>query len=89
MTSLPIAKPFGAASALADESWLFPGKLAGHHQHPTSLLGRLNRLGIITRTNRNAAMLHLAATVPPAVFAGLIGISIGAANRWAEYAGSN
>lgn len=34
-------------------------------------------------------MLHLAGTVPPAVFASLIGISSGAATRWAEYAGSN
>jgi len=89
VTSLPIAKPFGAASTLADERWLFPGKWAGHHQHPTSLMGRLNKLGITTRASRNAAMLHLSATVPPAVFASLIGISIGAATRWAEYAGSN
>jgi len=89
VTSLPIAKPFGAASTLADERWLFPGKWAGHHQHPTSLMGRLNKLGIITRASRNAALLHLAATVPPAVFASLIGISIGAATNWAEYAGSN
>ena len=89
VTSLPIAKPFGAASTLADERWLFPGKWAGHHQHPTSLMGRHNKLGIATRASRNTAMLHLAATVPPAVFASLIGISIGAATRWAEYAGSN
>lgn len=89
VTSLPIAKPFGAASTLADERWLFPGKWAGHHQHPSSLMGRLNRLGITTRTGRNTAMLHLAATVPPAVFASLIGISVGSAVRWAEYAGSN
>jgi hypothetical protein len=89
VTSLPIAKPFGAASTLADERWLFPGKWAGHHQHPTSLMGRLNKLGITTRASRNAAMLHLAATVPPAVFASLIGISINAATRWAEYAGQN
>lgn len=89
VTSLPIAKPFGAASTLADERWLFPGKWAGHHQHPTSLMGRLNKLGITTRASRNAAMLHLAATVPPAVFASLIGISTGAATKWAEYAGSN
>lgn len=89
LTSLPIAKPFGAASTLADERWLFPGKWAGHHQHPTSLMGRLNKLGITTRASRNAAMLHLAATVPPAVFASLIGISISAATCWAEYAGSN
>lgn len=89
LTSLPIAKPFGAASMLADERWLFPGKRAGHHQHPTSLMGRLNKLGITTRASRNAALLHLAATVPPAVFASLIGISTGAATTWAEYAGSN
>jgi len=76
VTSLPIAKPFGAASTLADERWLFPGKWAGHHQHPTSLMGSLNQLGITTRASRSAAMLHLAATVPPAVFASLIGISI-------------
>lgn len=66
-----------------------PGQGAGHHQHPASLMGRLNRLGIMTRASRNSAMLHLAATRPPAVFASLIGISIGAATRWAEYAGSN
>ena len=89
VTSLPIAKPFGAASTLADELWLFPGKMAGHHRHPTSLMGRLNELGITTRASRNAAMLHLAATIPPAVFASLIGISISAATKWAEYAGTN
>lgn len=89
VSSLPIAKPFGAASALADARWLFPGKRAGHHQHPTSLMRRLNQLGITTRTSRNAAMLHLAATVPPAVIASLIGISSSAATKWAEYAGSN
>ena len=89
VTSLPMAKSFGAASRLADERWLFPGKWAGHHQHPKSLMGRLNQLGITTRASRNTAMLHLASAVPPAVFASLIGISIGAATRWAEYAGSN
>ena len=52
-------------------------------------MGGLNKLGITTRASRNAAMLHLAASVPPAVFASLIGISIGATTRWAEYAGSN
>jgi hypothetical protein len=73
VASLPIAKAFGAASRLADERWLFPEKLAGHHQHPKSLMGRLNRRGITTRVSRNTAMLHLSATVPPAVFASVIG----------------
>lgn len=51
-------------------------------------MGRLNRLDITTRASRNTAMLHLSATVPPAVFASVIGISTGAATKWAEYAGS-
>lgn len=87
--ALPIAKPFGAARTLADPRWLFPGKNAGQHQHPTSLMGRLNRLGITTRASRNTAMLHLASSVPPAVFASLIGISAGAATKWTEHAGGN
>ena len=45
VTSLPIAKPFGAASTLADQRWLFPGKWAGHHQNPTSMMGRLKQAG--------------------------------------------
>lgn len=89
VTALPIAKPFGAARTLADPRWLFPGKNAGQHQHPTSLMGRLNRLGITTRASLNTAMLHLASSVPPAVFASLIGISAGAATKWTEHAGGN
>lgn len=89
ITALPIAKPFGAARTLADPKWLFPGKRAGHHQHPTSLMNRLNRLGIITRSGRNTAMLRLATTVPPAVLASLIGIDVGTATRWAEHANGN
>lgn len=50
---------------------------------------RMNQLGITTRTSRNAAMLRLASTTPPAVVAHLLGVSIGAATRWAQLAGSN
>ncbi len=60
-----------------------------HHQHPTSLMGSLNQLGITTRANRNAAMLNLAATVPAAVFASLIGISVSTATKWGRVAGGN
>lgn len=88
VTALPVAKPFGTASALADPRWLFTGKNAGTHLHPTSLMARMNRLGIITRASRNTALLHLASTTPPAVFAFLIGISIGTATRWADLTGS-
>lgn len=88
VTALPVAKPFGTASTLADPRWLFTGKNAGTHLHPTSLMARMNRLGIITRASRNTALLHLASTTPPAVFTSLTGISIGTATRWAELTGS-
>lgn len=89
ITALPVAKPFGTASTLADDQWLFTGKNAGTHLHPTSLMVRMNRLGITTRSSRNTALLHLAATTPPAVFASLVGISIGTATRWAALAGAS
>jgi len=88
ITALPVAKPFGTASTLADHRWLFTGKNAGTHLQPPSLMARMSRLGITTRTSRNTAMLHLASTTPPAVFANLIGVSIGTATRWAGFAGA-
>jgi hypothetical protein len=86
--ALPVAKPFGTASALADRRWLFTGKNAGTHLHPTSLMHRMNKLGILTRASRNTALLHLASTTPPAVFATIIGIDISTATRWAALAGA-
>ncbi|MBE4696197.1 hypothetical protein HGI16_16020 [Brevibacterium casei] len=89
VTALPVAKPFGAASILADSRWLFAGKNAGTHLHPASLMRRMHQLGIHARTSRNTALLHLASTTPPAVFASLIGLSIGTATRWAALAGAS
>jgi len=89
VTALPITKPFGTASTLADPRWLFTGKNAGTHLHPASLIHRMNRLGIIARASRNTALLHLASTTPPAVFASLVGITIGAATRWTTLAGAS
>ncbi len=88
ITALPETKQFGTASALADPRWLFSGKNAGTHLQPPSLMARMNRLGITTRASRNTAMLHLASTTPPAVFAHLIGVSLGTATRWTELSGA-
>lgn len=46
VAALPVAKPFGTASTLADSRWLFTGKNAGTHLHPASLMLRLQNLGI-------------------------------------------
>ena len=88
ITALPVAKPFGTASTLADRRWLFTGKNAGTHLQPPSLMARMNRLGIAARASRNTALLHLASTTPPAIFANLIGVNIGTATRWAGLAGA-
>lgn len=88
VTALPVANPFGTASTLADTRWLFTGKNAGTHLHPASLMRRMHRLGITTKASRNTALLHLASTTPPAVFASLIGIHITTASRWAELSGA-
>lgn len=88
VTALPVAKPFGTASTLADTRWLFTGKNAGTHLHPASLMRRMHRLGITTKASRNTGLLHLASTTPPAVFASLIGIHITTASRWAELSGA-
>lgn len=89
ITALPVAKPFGTASTLADSRWLFTGKNAGTHLHPASLMRRMQNLGITARTGKNTALLHLAATTPPAVFASLVGVSVGTATRWAGLAGAS
>lgn len=88
LAALPVAKPFGTASILADPRWLFTGKNAGTHLHPASLTRRMHKLGITARAGRNTALLHLASTTPPAVFASLIGINISTATRWAALAGA-
>jgi hypothetical protein len=49
---------------------------------------RMHRLGVTARASRNTALLHLASTTPPAVFASLVGVSIGTATRWAGLAGA-
>ena len=85
---LPVVKPFGTASILADQRWLFTGKNAGTHLHPSSLMRRMHKLGITARASRNTALLHLASTTPPAVFASLIGIHLSTATRWAGLAGA-
>jgi hypothetical protein len=88
LAALPIVKPFGTASILADRRWLFTGKNAGTHLHPASLMRRMHKLDIAARASRNTALLHLASTTPPAVFASLIGINISTATRWAALAGA-
>jgi len=76
-----------AAYASDSGSWLFPGGRPGRHITAEVLRCRLRQAGIPTiREARNAALMHLAAEVPAALLAGLIGISPRTAVAWATLA---
>ena len=69
--------------------WLFPGGLAGRHLDPDTLAGRLRQLGISTLKLRTDVLLDLAADIPPAILADLIGLYPTTAARWTHAAGGD
>jgi len=69
--------------------WLFPGHLPGRPITPARLGERLGRLGIHAQPGRRAALLQLAADVPAAVLADLLGIAVTTAADWAHAAGGD
>jgi hypothetical protein len=85
-----------AVQPATDPGWLFPGRSPGQPFGPTSLAKQLRNLGIYTSAARPAALLHLASTMPAAVVADLLGISIHTVTEltattgttWARYAGT-
>ena len=66
--------------------WLFPGRIPGQPVHARSLTTRLNRHGITARPARNGALIALAADLPAAIIADLIGMHVTTAVRWVTYA---
>jgi hypothetical protein len=89
LTQLPATRPGGIAARLHHGDWLFPGRRPGQHLHATRLAQRLRALGVDPRADRNTALLQLAAEVPPAVLADLLGLHIGTAISWAHHAGGD
>lgn len=87
ITRLPDQRPRGIAANLTDHRWLFPGRRPDRAALPGTLMRRLARHHIPLRLSRNAALLHLAAELPPVVIADLLGISPTTANRWSDAAG--
>jgi hypothetical protein len=70
-------------------TWLFPGHLPGRPITPDTLGGRLRTLGIYAQTGRRAALLDLAAQLPAAVLADLLGLHHNTAARWMHQAGGD
>ncbi len=94
LRELPWRRQVGPSGTAPSYRWLFPGRQAGRHLHPTYLAARLNAVGIQTRAMRTTALLQLGAQLPPAVLAGLLNVHPTTAVRytktsggdWADYA---
>ncbi len=89
LRQLPWRRQTGPSGTVADaDRWLFPGRQAGQHLHPSHLSRRLTALGIQARAARHAALLQLAREVPAAVLADTLGINVTTATRWAARSGA-
>jgi len=78
----------GAGSPPAT-TWLFPGHLPGRPITPARLGERLRAMGIYAQTGRRAALLDLAAQLPAAVLADLLGLHETTAAKWMHQAGGD
>ena len=78
-----------ATDSTATSRWLFPGGFAGCHLDPETLARRLRQLGISTLKLRTDVLLDLAADIPPAILADLIGLYPTTAARWTDAAGGD
>lgn len=73
----------------ATTRWLFPGMQPGRPITASRLGQRLRRLGIRAQPGRRGALTHLAAQLPAAVIADLLGIHPTTAANWVHDAGGD
>ena len=70
-------------------AWLFPGHLPGRPITAARLGERLRSIGIYAQTGRRAALLDLAAQLPAAVLADLLGLHETTAAKWMHQSGGD
>ena len=78
-----LARRGQASYASSTDQWLFPGGIPGRHLVTENFRSQLVARGIQPSDARKAAMLQLAAAMPSAVLADVLGRSPGTAARWA------
>src|SRR5262249_3261670 len=83
------ARAPGGAGPPPATTWLFPGHLPGRPITPARLGERLRAMGIYAQTGRRAALLDLAAQLPAAVLADLLGLHETTAAKWMHQAGGD
>lgn len=72
----------GSGVLTEDSTWLFPGRWPGRPLTEGTLARRLHTLGVDPRQSRNSALFSLAADIPAAVLAKMLGIHIKGAILW-------
>lgn len=82
-------RPYTGVGTPSTTRWLFPGLQPGRPLTAARLGDRLRKLGIRAQPARRAALTHLAAQLPAAVIAGLLGISPTTAVHWVHDAGGD
>jgi hypothetical protein len=82
-------RPYTGVGAPAATRWLFPGLQPDRPLTAARLGDRLRQLGIRAQPARRAAMTHLAAQLPAAVIADLLGIHPTTAVHWVHDAGGD
>jgi hypothetical protein len=90
LTATLAQNPTGRAStAVAGVAppWLFQGMRVGQPLSHAQAAKRLKRLGVRTLAGRTAAVLTLAAALPPTILAEMLGISETSASKWYCLAG--
>jgi hypothetical protein len=89
LTLIADGKPNTGTGSPATSQWLFPGLLPGQPITPARLAGRLRALGIPVQAGRRAALTGLAAQLPAAVLADILGLQPATAVRWMHEAGAD
>jgi hypothetical protein len=89
LTLIADGKPNTGTGSPAVSQWLFPGLLPGQPITPARLAGRLRALGIPVQAGCRAALTGLAAQLPAAVLADILGLQPGTAVRWMHAAGAD
>jgi hypothetical protein len=82
-------KPYTGTGSPAVSPWLFPGLLPGQPITPERLAARLRTLGIPVMAARRTALTGLAAQLPAAVLADILGIAPTTAVRWTRDSGAD
>ena len=83
------ANPYVGIGSRPGSGWLFAGLLPGRPITPARLAERLRALGIPVKAGRRAALIDLAAQLPAAVLADLLGLHPTTAVAWMHQAGGD